>query len=79
MSGPTTSPSSTLASLSHEAKVDVGEYPEGIDNTTDGVAILVANWFDNTVTKINATTLNVVQTYETGDGPRAFGEFVLGE
>ncbi|WP_245306335.1 beta-propeller fold lactonase family protein [Roseovarius aestuariivivens] len=67
-----------LSSLATIGKVSVGEYPEGIDNTSDGRRIVVANWFENTVTVIDAATLDVVNEIETGDGPRAFGEFVLG-
>lgn len=67
-----------LTGFDERARVDVGEYPEGIDDTADG-RIVVANWFDNTVSVIDATTLEVLETIETGDGPRAFGEFVFGE
>lgn len=67
-----------LGTLRHEGKISVGEYPEGIDNTADGTRIVVANWFENTISVIDAKTLNVVNVFETGDGPRAFGEFLLG-
>ncbi|WP_246139498.1 YncE family protein [Phaeobacter marinintestinus] len=55
-----------------------GEYPEGIDASSDSRYIIVANWFDNSVTLIDAVTLSVLKEIETCDGPRAFGEFVLG-
>lgn len=68
-----------LADFSHEAKISAGDYPEGIDATPSSSAIVVANWFDNTVTVIDANTLDVLHDIETCDGPRAFGLFVLGD
>lgn len=56
--------------------INVGEYPEGIDTTSDGRLVVLANWFDNTVSIIDANTLSVVDTVETCDGPRAFGRFL---
>lgn len=67
-----------LASLDHIAKIDVGEYPEGIDTTPDGRIVLVANWFDNTLMALDAESLSVIEYWDTGDGPRAFGDFVSG-
>jgi YVTN family beta-propeller protein len=67
-----------LDTLRHETKISVGEYPEGVDNTADDSRIVVANWFENTISVIDAKTLTVVDVIETGDGPRAFGEFLLG-
>jgi YVTN family beta-propeller protein len=58
------------------ATLPSGEYPEGIDASTDGQSIIVANWFDNSVTIIDAVTLSVIKEIDTCDGPRAFGEFV---
>jgi YVTN family beta-propeller protein len=58
------------------ATLPSGEYPEGIDTSTDGQSIIVANWFDNSVTMIDAVTLTVIKEIDTCDGPRAFGEFV---
>ena len=66
-----------LSDLTHEGKIEVGEYPEGIDDNAEGTRIVVANWFDNTISLIDARTLTVLQTLDTADGPRAFGEFVL--
>lgn len=68
----------SLDQLQHETKISVGEYPEGIDATADGNTVVVTNWFDNTVTLIDANTLSVLRELETGDGPRAFGDFLLG-
>jgi YVTN family beta-propeller protein len=65
-----------LDDLSVLATIDVGEYPEGIAATGDG-HVAVANWFDNSLSLIDARTLEVTATYETCDGPRAFGAFIL--
>ncbi|MGY9050319.1 MAG: YncE family protein, partial [Rhodobacterales bacterium] len=65
-----------LATLETITTIDVGEYPEGIDTTSDGATIVVANWFSNTVSLIDAATLEVVGEIETADGPRAFGTFI---
>ena len=70
---------SVLGAVGPEATLEAGEYPEGIDNTSDGAGVVVANWFDNTVTLIDAQRLSVVRQIETCDGPRAFGEFILGD
>nr|WP_217359656.1 beta-propeller fold lactonase family protein [Ruegeria arenilitoris] len=67
-----------LGTLEHEALIEVGEYPEGIDATAAQDLLVVANWFDNTVSIVDPETLNVVETLETCDGPRAFGRFVRG-
>lgn len=68
----------SLATLDTERTISVGEYPEGIDTTSDGASVVLANWFDNTVTVIDAYTLSVLKTVDTCDGPRAFGTFLLG-
>jgi YVTN family beta-propeller protein len=60
------------------AVIDVGGYPEGIDTTTDGRQIVVANWDSNTLSIIDAKSLMVVGEVATGDGPRAFGLFLAG-
>lgn len=67
------------ASLELRATLPTGEYPEGIDTAPGTDTIVVANWFDNTVTVIDATTLSVIKDIATCDGPRAFGKFVLGD
>lgn len=67
-----------MQTLREETRIEVGEYPEGIDTTADGKRIVVANWFDNTATLIDAKTLSVLQVLDTCDGPRAFGLFLLG-
>jgi YVTN family beta-propeller protein len=53
-----------------------GEKPEGISTHPDGERVYVANWYDGTVTVIDAKTLTVVTTIKTGDGSRAFGQFI---
>ncbi|WP_299402338.1 YncE family protein [uncultured Roseobacter sp.] len=68
-----------LKTLEPAGTLDTGEYPEGIDTSSDGRHILVANWFDNTVTIFNTETLSMVDEIETCDGPRAFGAFILGD
>ncbi|OIQ28861.1 MAG: hypothetical protein BM562_11920 [Alphaproteobacteria bacterium MedPE-SWcel] len=66
-----------MGTLETIAKIAVGEYPEGIDVTSDGASVLVANWFENTLSRIDVSSLTVVEQWETGDGPRAFGAFIL--
>lgn len=65
-----------LGSLATIATIGVGEYPEGIDATADGRHLVLANWFDNTVSIVDASTHNVVHEIDTCDGPRAFGVFI---
>ena len=65
-----------LDTLEPLAELAVGEYPEGIAATSDG-RIAVANWFDNTLSLIDARSLEVVADLATADGPRAFGVFIL--
>lgn len=67
-----------LDTLAPEPTIDVGDYPEGIDTTTDGAHVVLVNWFDNTVTVIDAQSRSVINTWDTCDGPRAFGTFLLG-
>lgn len=66
-----------LATLAPITALDTGEYPEGVDATADGTRIVVANWFDNTVTIFDAETFSVIEEIKTCDGPRAFGTFLL--
>lgn len=58
-------------------RIAVGEYPEGIDVSADGRLVYVANWFSNTLSIIDAETLEVIGEIDTGDGPRAFGRFIV--
>ena len=51
---------------------------QGIDTTAEGTRIVVANWFENTVTVVDAQSLQVVAVLDTCDGPRAFGRFIAG-
>ena len=57
-------------------EIEVAEYPEGIAASADGSFIYVANWFDNKLMKIDAALSRVVGKVETGNRPRAFGEFI---
>ena len=63
------------ASLQEIAVIDVGEKPEGIDTHPNDRLVYVANWFDNNVSVIDAQTMKVIETIETGEGSRAFGKF----
>lgn len=56
-------------------EVAVGEYPEGVAVTAEG-KLLVANWFDDTVSVVDPVTLEVTDTLDMPSGPRAFGSFV---
>lgn len=68
----------SLETLEPEALIEIGEYPEGIDATAEQDLLVVANWFDNTVSIVDPEALTVVETLETCDGPRAFGTFLGG-
>lgn len=65
-----------LATLQKLTAIDVGDHPEGIAATRDGRTVVVANWGDNALSLIDPSSLKVVGTIETGDGPRAFGDFL---
>lgn len=65
-----------LDTLAPVATIPVGEYPEGIATAEDGALVVVANWFDNTLSLIDARTLTVTDEITTADGPRAFGPFI---
>lgn len=65
-----------LATLAPITRIEVGEYPEGIDVTHDGKSIVVANWFSNSLAVIDVEQMTVVRRIEVGDGPRAFGRFI---
>lgn len=67
-----------LATLAPLKRLETGEYPEGIDVTSDGKQIVVANWFENSVTIFDAEGLFMVGHISTCDGPRAFGTFLSG-
>jgi YVTN family beta-propeller protein len=65
-----------LATLQPLKRIDVGEYPEGIETSADGTIVYVANWFSNEVFAIDAETLKVAAKMPVGDGPRSFGTFL---
>lgn len=65
-----------LSDFKRESVLEVGEYPEGIDETPDGNLIVSTNWFSNTVSLIDPNSLEVIGEIETGDGPRADGKFI---
>lgn len=56
-------------------EVEVGDYPEGIAPLPDGSGVMVANWDSDTVTIVNAKTLEITAEIEMPAGPRAFGQF----
>jgi 40-residue YVTN family beta-propeller repeat len=58
------------------ALIPVGDKPEGISTHSDDQHVYVANWFDGTVSVIDANTLKVTETIKTGEGSRAFGQFI---
>ena len=58
------------------ADLPTGEYPEGIASSADGASVYVANWFDNSLVRIDVASLRVIAEARTGDGPRAFGQFI---
>ena len=47
-------------------EIEVGEYPEGVAASGDGKFIYVANWFDNTVMKIDAVSNRVIGKVKRG-------------
>jgi len=63
-------------SLKSVAVIPVGDKPEGISTHPDGQHVYVANWFDNNVSVIDTKSLKVINTIATGEGSRAFGEFI---
>ncbi|MHC2859756.1 YVTN family beta-propeller protein [Bradyrhizobium diazoefficiens] len=65
-----------LATLKPVKRINVGDYPEGINATADGKRIIVACWESNTLDIIDTTELKVIGEVKTGDGPRAFGAFL---
>ena len=65
-----------LKTLQPLTRIQVGEYPEGIETSADGRRVYVANWFSNEVWSIDAEKLAVIGKMQVGDGPRAFGTFL---
>lgn len=57
-------------------RISMGDYPEGIEASSDGRHVYVANWQSNTVSVIDSERLAVEREIEVGDGPRAFGTFL---
>jgi len=65
-----------VATLKPVKRINVGDYPEGINATADGKRVIVACWESNTLVVIDAAELKVIGEVKTGDGPRAFGAFL---
>lgn len=57
------------------ATVAVGDYPEGIAPLPDGSGVAVANWDSDTLTVLDAQSLEILHQIEMPPGPRAFGSF----
>jgi YVTN family beta-propeller protein len=57
--------------------IAVGEYPEGINYDAASDRIFVANWFDDTVSVIDASNNQLIASVKTGSKSRAFGQFIL--
>jgi YVTN family beta-propeller protein len=64
------------ATLKEIGLIPVGDKPEGISTHSDDRHVYVASWFDGTVSVLDAKTLRVVETIKTGEGSRAFGQFI---
>ena len=58
-------------------RIVVGDYPEGIDIRVNARRVYVANWFSNSISVIDADSLEMVDEFAAGDGSRAFGDFIL--
>ncbi len=65
-----------LATFKPVAKINVGDYPEGINFSPDGTQFYVANWFSDDVWAIDTATLKVIAKMSVADGPRSFGTFI---
>ncbi len=58
------------------ASIKAGDYPESVAASRDRAIVYVTNWFSNELWAIDARAFKVVGKVATGDGPRAFGDFV---
>jgi YVTN family beta-propeller protein len=65
-----------LVTLKPLKRISVGDYPEGIESSSDGTTVYAVNWFSNEVWAIDSGTLEVAAKMPVGDGPRAFGTFL---
>ncbi len=61
--------------LTEIATLETGDYPEGIAALPDDSGVVVVHWESNTMTRIDAASLEVAWEIELPDGPRAFGLF----
>ena len=59
-----------------DATIEACDHPEGINYDWQTATIFVACWFDNTLIRIDESTLTITGRVEVGDGPRAFGQFL---
>jgi len=65
-----------LATMKPVKTIEACDHPEGINYDPVRNAVYIACWFDNTLIRIDATSLTVTGTVKVGDGPRAFGNFL---
>ena len=63
-------------SLKEIKQIEVGDKPEGISTSLDDRHVYVANWFDGTVSVVDAKSLMLIKTIISGEGSRAFGDFI---
>lgn len=55
--------------------IEIGDYPEGIAALPDDTGVIVANWDSDSVTLVDAETLEITEEIEMPAGPRSFGSF----
>jgi len=65
-----------LATMKPVKTIEACDHPEGINYDAGRNAVYVACWFDNTLIRIDTTSLTVTGSVRVGDGPRAFGNFL---
>jgi YVTN family beta-propeller protein len=66
-----------LRSMKTERTISVAEYPEGIAYSPALDQYFVASWFENLMLVFAGRDLTQVASLACGDGPRAFGDFIL--
>ena len=57
--------------------ISVGEFPEGINYDAASNRLFVANWFDDSVSVIDAASNQLIASVNTGSKSRAFGQFII--
>ncbi|ODN66459.1 YncE family protein [Methylophaga muralis] len=59
--------------------IEVDDSPEGIDITANGKHLYVSNWGSGSVSIIDTETGKRIEDIKTGDGSRAFGDFIISQ